>query len=233
MKKSHLVICLTFTFAMLLSTVTYADSLRVDSGGIRSIPGGVKELGLETMFLFHYESTTKPDTPDDSISNSDLRWIAGATFRYFVIKNLGISLNVNFFMNTHSNIVTETDEEIEHKSSDIGGIGFLMVNYYINLGRNFFIAPGIGGGGFIGTRTRPEPGSTVEKHESSLVGGNARVDLTLVYYISNKVCLRAGVDFVAWFGSDTLKVEADEEAPEGDSFMTTDAGLSIGFMYIF
>jgi hypothetical protein len=97
----------------------------------------------------------------------------------------------------------------------------------MKLGGGMFLVPGIGGGGFFGTRSVPIPGTEKQNQESSLSGGLGKLDLGLVYYTSTHFNLKAGPTLMLRVGS-----EKPEEG-EGPSFTTLDAGFQVGVAYVF
>lgn len=207
--------------AIALAVSTPADARRsIGSGtsGYEQINKGVVDLGFfDSLFLLRYLNDSSRQS-----SSMVVAFIGGFTPRYFVIDNLAIGLSFNLM--AQKEWVVAGSDQID--SSDLGFLGLVTANYYIRLGHSAFWKPGIGGGGFVGSRDIPgvDPGTEIE---SSLYGGAVRIDLGFAVYLSKFVNLRAGPDLLMRFGVDQ-PVDA-----EGSSFVELDAGLAVGFGYSF
>ena len=177
-----------------------------------------------------------------SVADMSTSYVGGLTPRYFVVKNLSLSLNLDFFYRKDSVTVTTTPQsggdtkEDTNSNTDTGFLGTAMVNYYMRLGHGLFFKPGVGGGGFVGSRERPSAGQPGQVTKTKLSGGAGRLDLGFAFYASNQFSMRAGIDIIARFGSE--KADADVKAPDGStpdpqSFTTVDAGVNVGIGYTF
>lgn len=218
MRKFHLVLLVV---AISLSVSTPAQARRsIGSGtsGYEQINKGVVDLGFfDSLFLLRYLNDSARQS-----SSMVVAFIGGFTPRYFVIDNLAIGLSFNLM--AQKEWVVSGSDQID--SSDLGFLGLVTANYYVRLGHSAFFKPGIGGGGFVGSRDVPgaDPGMEIE---SSLYGGAVRIDLGFAVYISKYINLRAGPDLLMRFGVD------QPAEGEGTSFVELDAGLAVGFGYSF
>lgn len=220
-----------------------ADSVGGNYRGFTSVQKGVKEIGLDNIFLLRYNSVPLTDAPDTTVSTMDLAYVGGLTPRYFVTDNIALALNLDLFYRSNSETVEIKDPntgevtEDSSSSSDLGFMGFVLVNYYMRLGNSMFFKPGIGGGGFVGSRNRPTVGGQPgQETKTSLTGGAGRLDLGFAFYTSSNFNIKAGLDFIARFGSEKpeegVTLPSGEE-PEAQSFSTVDAGFNVGFAYSF
>ncbi|MDX9723648.1 MAG: outer membrane beta-barrel protein [Myxococcota bacterium] len=212
---------------LLLPCTAFAQGT-VHSGtyGFESVDAGVFEIGLDNMLLVNYSSADLDPDGNSTLSRLRASYVGGITPRYFVAKNFSVALNLNLFI-TQENATTKVEEaETTVESGDFGFLGMAMANYYIRLGNSFFFKPGIGGGVFFGTRSRPGAEEGV-KLESSLSGGAARLDLGLVYYVSSHFNLKAGIDALMWFGSETDSNDVSL------GYTNLDAGFNVGVAYSF
>jgi len=185
--------------------------------GIERISGGVFELGLDNLLLVRYQSTgSDPNT----VSTLEASYVGGLTPRYFLADNFSLAANLELFYGKRS----ETAGGVESTSSDLGFLGLVMANYYVRLGWGMFFAPGIGGGGFYGTRSTPSatPGMT---DNAALYGGAVKVDLGFVFYAGPHFNLKGGPDVLIRFGN------VKPEGVDGESLMSVEAGFHIGLAY--
>jgi hypothetical protein len=204
----------------LVTTPAHAKKRSVGSpsGAYTQINQGTVDLGFfdSLLLLRHYKSTA-----DDS-STLYFAMLGGFSPRYFVIDNLAIGLNLNLFYQqqwTH-------EGNLEVSAKDTGFIGHVTAHYFVGVGSSFFWKPGIGGGGFFGKHTIPVDGSGLLA-QSNTYGGSLRLDLGFAYWVGKNFNLRAGPELLLRFGVDQ-PVDA-----EGRSFVSFDAGLSVGFGYSF
>ena len=219
-----------------LCAVASADTVGRNYSGYQKISKGVFDLGIESLVLFSSTSTPILDANDAEIgtnSVSNLSTTVGVTPRYFLADNFGLGLNVNFFLNQAS-ATTEIDgqDPAEASNSDSGVIGYAMANYYLRLGNSFFFKPGLGVGGFAGTRSVPDPEDAAKTIQSSLAGFAARLDLGFVFYAGRSFNLKAGPDIIFKSGSETPQAQGDEEVT-ALGFTTIEAGFNIGLGYSF
>ena len=225
-----------------LSPFAGADTVGKNQRGFTAVGKGVKEIGFDNLFLVRYHSAPLTEAPDTTVSNTNIAYVGGLTPRYFVTNNLALALNLDYFYRSDT---TKSESEdattgdpvtTEETATDQGFIGFLMANYYMRLGSGMFFKPGIGGGGFVGSRRRPTPGQVGQETKTSLTGGAGRLDLGFAFYASENINLKAGIDAIMRFG--TEKPEDDATATggqeaESQSFTTVDAGFNIGIAYSF
>jgi hypothetical protein len=185
--------------------------------GIERISGGVFELGLDNLLLVRYASTgSDPNT----VSTLEASYLGGLTPRFFLADNFSLAANLQLFYGARS----ETAGGVETSSHDLGFLGLVMANYYVRLGWGMFFAPGIGGGGFYGTRSTPSltPGTT---EEAALYGGAIKVDLGFVFYAGSHFNLKGGPDILVRFGN------VKPEGVDGESLLSIEAGFHIGLAY--
>lgn len=194
--------------------------VRSGTHGFETIEKGVFDLGFDNMLMLRYHQL---QAEPDAISTLNSIYFAGITPRYFIGSNFALGLSANWFI---QKAVTKQGDVESGKVTDTGFIGFVMANYFIRLGNSLFFKPGIGGGGFWGSREIPVGATTVSK--TSLYGGAARIDLGFAYYASAHFNIRAGFDLITRFGQ-----EKEENADEGQTVITTDVGVSFGLGYSF
>ncbi|MCA9526977.1 MAG: hypothetical protein KC549_11860 [Myxococcales bacterium] len=215
-------------FGLLAASPAAAQTVTGGYGGYQRIARGVFELGLDNLLLVR-QGTQKLGSGDDDVSTLEIAYTGGLTPRYFIADNFALGLSVGFFVRKQTATTKVGSTETETiLADDSGVIGFLMANYYIRLGNSFFFKPGIGAGGFTGTRSLPVAGTTDQKVESALAGAAVRADLGFAFFASQHMNLRAGLDFVYRSGSDT-----PDGADEGQDFSTIDGGFNIGIGYLF
>jgi hypothetical protein len=207
-----------------------AEAVGSNYQGFSRVQRGVFELGFENLLLLRQNSVDLSETT--TRNDLDVVYTVGLTPRYFVIDNLALGINVNYFLRKLE-VETETEANGQKSSEtqttdDAGFIGFVMANYYMRLGNSFFFKPGVGAGGFTGTRERPgDPANPSVKLETSLTGVAGKLDLGFAFYASRSFNLKAGVDVVFRSGQ--------EKPEEGDArdFTSLDAGFNVGAAYVF
>lgn len=242
MRRRMLVGLACLGISMTAAAQASAETVGSNYRGFTSVAKGVKEIGADNIFLLRYNSVPLPDAPDTTVSNMDIAYVGGLTPRYFLTEHIALALNLNYFYRKNSTTIEQPDPatgdpvETTETASDQGVLGFAMLNYYMRLGNSMFFKPGIGGGGFVGTRRRPTEGQVGQETKTSLTGGAGRLDLGFAFYTSQNFNIKAGLDVIARFGSE--KPEADVttttgEEPESQSFTTVDAGFNVGFAYSF
>jgi hypothetical protein len=221
--KKALTLALPLVLALAARPASAMVTITPGTDGIEAISGGVFELGLDNILLVRYASTTTP-TPlgDVDASLLEATYAGGITPRYFVIDNLSLAANLQVFYGktqTESGGITDT-------SSDLGFLGIVMANYYIRLGYGMFFAPGIGGGGFYGTRRRPGTmaGTSID---ATLSGGAVKFDLGFVFYAGTHFNLKGGPELLCRFGN----LKDDVAGAESGSLLTIEAGFHIGLAY--
>ncbi len=206
--------------------------------GYTFINKGVFDLGVENLLLYRSNSTPLKgiDVEDGELKTSEFAYQGGVTGRYFVIRNLALGANLNFF--TRSNTVSTEPagggETVEETHSDLGFLGFGMAHYYIRLGNSFFLTPGVGAGFFSGTRETPVAGNASTKKETSISGPAARFDFGAVFYAGPQFNLKAGLTVIGRFGEETFDApEGGGSAPDPVEFTSVDAAFNIGLGYSF
>ncbi|TNF31070.1 MAG: hypothetical protein EP329_12900 [Deltaproteobacteria bacterium] len=205
----------------LLATAAQADTLgptqQSERGYITNLSKGLMEVGLDSLIVWTSRSLTVNDI---ETSSSEMTLSVGPTFRYFVIDNLGVALNVNALV-TRRNPGTEAVTEM-------GVLALLDVDYYLKLGKGMFFKPGVGAGGLFKTRSEPiDPANPSIKQSFNTTGGAFRVQLGFVYYTSPKFNLKACLDFLGQFG--TTK---SDNVPD-QSLFQMDLGWNVGAAYVF
>lgn len=210
-----------------------ADSISGSWRGYTDIEAGVFELGMNAMFLLRYSSTSQDvagageETVEATTSGLDVAGTAGLSPRFFLAKNWSLGAHLNGIFRSRS-ITTDVDgNETEESSSDVGFLGLLTTDYYIGVGNNFFFKPGIGVGGFFGSRSVPVEGMDNLTESQGWSGFAVLVDLGFVFYASQSWNLKAGVNVLPLIGS----VSPDEG--ESQSFVEVDMGFNVGFGYSF
>ena len=230
MKRTILILaCLVF-----FPSLAFAGSgIRSGTNGFEWIDAGVFDLSFDNNLLIDFDTGELAPGSDDSSSVFEASWIGGIRPRYFVAKNFAVGVDLNIEIASRSQTTTIGGVETTTESSDFTFIPFLTANYYIRLGNSLFFKPGLGAGGFWGTRSEPtEIAGT--KQESTIVGGAGLLDLGFVYYASPHFNLRAGFNLIARFGSVSSEGEGNDEG-ESDSlsFTAIDAGVTAGVGYSF
>lgn len=219
---------LRLALAVLALTWTGVASARTISSPYRGqVNKGVFQLGFDNFLLFRSDTASAPGS-DDSTTTSDLIWTGGLTPRYFIIKNLSLGAQLNFFTESSKTTTTIGSAETEVETSDSGFLGVLMANYYVHVAGGMFFKPGIGGGYLTGTRSIPDPTDPAKKIESSVSGFVGKLDLGVSYFATQRFSLRAGPEVLIRVGKET---DADDN--EGPSFTRIDATFAVGVGYIF
>lgn len=191
--------------------------------GIERISAGVMELGLDAILLVRFSSNSQGDATSSVL---DATFMGGLTPRYFLADNLSLALNLNVFYGRLSTETSTPAGDSEVTISDLGFLGVLLCNYYLRLGYGMFWKPGLGVGGFYGTRSIPA--GTGLSAESAVYGGVVQFDLGFVYYAGPHFNLKAGPQILVRFGK-----EKAESAPEADDLITVEAAFNAGLAYSF
>lgn len=217
---------------LLACGVATADTLRPSSGHghITRINKGVVELGLDNILLIRFGSDTTPAigaAKETKRTTFSANFIGGPTFRYFLIDNLSLSLNVNFTAGVTSTTTDVGGTSTESEAKELGVLGGIMVDYYVRLGRGMFFKPGIGGGGYFASISTPTGQANLTRKDSRF-GGLGRVQLGFVYYTSVHFNLKAAVDILFAFGKRSV-----EGQDEKNSEVLVDAAWNVGFAYVF
>ena len=229
--RKGLIVVVTALVVGAFSTDAFAQySVTPGTRGYERVTGGVFDLGFENLLLVHFLSSNEPAASTSGVSSSStyIAYMGGLVPRVFIIDNLALGLSLNIFYQSNTIEMTTGGTTTTTDSSDLGFIGFLMINYYLRLGYSLFFKPGVGVGGFYASRETPyngDPGSALEI-ETDLYGFAGRVDLGLIYYAGAHFNLRAGIDIIIRYGS-----EAYGNASE--SFYSVDAAFGAGLGYSF
>lgn len=192
-------------------------SARYSGREITALGRGVKEIGLDNILVLGYDKFSNDAGVD--VSEFRMTYLGGLTFRYFVVNNLALTLQVQGLYKKAAGDEGKT----------FGVLGAIGAAYYMRLGHGLFLSPGAAAGGYWGKRetTVGSTGPGVALIESrTAVGGLARFDFSFVYYIGPRFNLRAGPEFIFLFGS------LDTE-PESISTFQMDGGFKVGFSYVF
>ncbi len=218
MRKFHLLLLIAAISLAVGAPAEARRSIGSGTSGYEKINKGVVDIGFfDALFLLRYLNDSSRQA-----SSMVVAFVGGVTPKYYVIDNLAIGVSFNLL--AQKELAIEGGETID--ASDMAFLGLVTANYMVRLGHSAFFKPGIGGGGFVGSRDVPgaDPGTEIE---SSLYGGAVRLDLGFAVYISKYINLRAGPDLLLRFGVDQ-PVDG-----EGTSFIELDAGLAVGFGYSF
>lgn len=205
-----------------------ADTLtpqKQEIGVISEISAGIAEIGIENLLILTINNNSADGL---DVSSTSVSFIGGPTFRYFVMNNLSVGLNVNLLLQSSSVETTTATQTTNAESSEVGVLGTVMADYYVNLGRGMFLKPGIGGGGFYTSTDLPVAEGSDVVQKASASGGVVRAQLGFVYYTSRHFNLRAGIDALMLFGSRTT----DNSDVSVDVF-ELDLGWNVGFSYVF
>lgn len=203
----------------LATTSARADTLNPggrDVGKISEISKGVKELGIESLFLLNYSKVG-----NGGASALRATVLGSLAFRYFIANNLALTLNVGGLYRTF---------DAEGKGTDVAGTAILGAAYYVSLGGGMFIAPSVGLGGLYGGRKTEAGPVTVRE---TVVGGLGRAGLGLVFYPSSRVNLFARPEVTAVYGSSKPSELPAGVTASASSFFSVDGGFSVGASYIF
>ncbi len=194
--------------------------------GYTHIPSSTKQLTFDHMLIVDYDSR-------ELVTNREILWSGGLAFSYFVIQNLGVGLNVGYFWNQNSVTTTVEDTDVTADITDSGLIGFLTAEYYVRLGENMFLRPGLGVGYYLGTRETPLEGTEDALAQSDISGFAGRLDLGASFYTSRSVSLRASIMVLARLATETIEATEANVDPIEESATLIDAGFSLGVGYAF
>jgi len=175
---------------------------------ITGVQQGMKELVAESILVVSHRKTG-----DKSLLQAST--LSGVAFRIFFNSNIGLDINGGVLY-----------KNFGEQASSIGGYAGAMVHYSARLGRDLFLRPGVGVGGFYGSNRSPTetPGLM---NSAQVFGGLGRARLMLSYYASERFSLQAGPEAVAFFG------RTKPETGESQSYFTIDAGFLVGMSYVF
>ena len=251
---NHRLLALALGSTLLVPSLAHADTLSPgagDFGAITRIGRGIKELSLETGFVFS-QRTDKEKGVVPETSSTSLAVLGGAVFRYFVADNFVLGLHAGGFyrsVSSKTHALTSTVDgqtvsipESEVKTSEAGFLGTLTASYYASLGGGLFIAPLVGAGGFVGSGQTTVPGTggaADQTAKSSLAGVALRGGLGLVFYASNRFNLFARPEAIVYLGSSKPKKDdsgasaSASSSDESRGFTRIDGGFTCGLSYVF
>jgi hypothetical protein len=213
-----LICVLALLGAMLVCSVAHGRSLPHTNRGYDTIPAKFVDLGFDNTLLLRWFLVG--DT-----ASFEADYLPSVHFRFFALKNMGISLHIGGFVGYGYQSV---EGEVVNENQDLGFTATVMVNYYLGIANtNLFWKPGIGGGFFYGNRDVADPAAPGRDLEHSLIGGIIRVDLGFTFYAGPNWNLSAGPDLILRLGSAT----AQDGSDDGSFFTSLHGGFSAGFGY--
>ena len=121
-------------------------TLNPTTSGYDSIRKKAMDFGFDNLLLFHYSSHAGEN------SEMSVVYMAGVTFRLFLIRNFSLGFNVNYLYQRNEEWIDGADDR---RTSDHGPIGFVVLDYFVKLGFSTFLRPEIAVGGFYGWRSSP------------------------------------------------------------------------------
>lgn len=223
----YLSVLTVFCATILVANHAEARNVRSDYSGFSGVAPGVFELGLENVFLYRGRTVDNPQN-EVSTSSRDFSYIGGVAPRYFLMQNLSVGLSLNYFRTSRFVEITTNDSVDSSRFVDEGFLGFATANYAVRLGNSMFFDPGIGLGGFVGSRVRPGEQSG-QAQTSDLNGLAGRLDLGFAFFTSSNFSLKAGLDVIYRAGSESVP-DSDQDKT---NFNRVDSGFNIGFGYSF
>ncbi len=223
------------TCCSLLFAGATADARVIRSGMDQGyVDAGVFELGFDNVLLWRSHKATNADDAEVWNSTSGLLWTGGLTPRFFVMRNLAVSAQINYFLEgqTVTSKAGADAEEVKSESSDGGLLLMGMVHYYLHLAGGMFFKPGLGGGYAMLTRSVPDPTDDNKKVETKRGGVVGKLDLGLAYYASEHLVVRAGPEFLLRMGQEKFD-DATGAEQDGDKFTMIDATFGVGLGWVF
>jgi len=219
--KKVFAIALPLLLALVISTPASAiTTITPGSDGIERISGGVFELGLDNMLLVRFDSFG--DDPN-TVSVLQATYVGGLTPRFFLFDNFSLGVNLDVFIGKTSTTTGSATGDSEVSSTDLGFLGMVVANYYLRLGWGMFFAPGVGAGGFYGTRSVPAgPGLSADY---GLYGGAVKVDLGFVFYAGPHFNIKGGPDVLLRFG------KVSPEVGDAQGLFMIEAAFHLGLAY--
>ncbi len=204
---------LFFAAAAILITTTsaHADSLGSRSsqrGVITQIDKGAKQLFADSTMILGYTNEQ-----DDSTFHANL--VAAGGFRYFVKRNLGVSLRVGGVYRDNG----ETNDKLFAAS--------LWANWFARLGEGMFAVAGVGAGFQAGNRDVVSPGTAMVSR-SNFVAGTGATELMLAVFLNRRFSLAAGPELLFVAGS--AKPDAGGDS---STMVSVDGGFKITAAYAF
>jgi len=184
------------------------------------IEPGTFDLGIDVMFV--YRGLSGPEREGNNMIESSLFLMSGVSPRYFPTSKLALGLNLNLFYQSMDSGRAQNDGS-RFQTSDVGFLGLVTAEHYLRLGRSFYLAPGLGLGGFSGKRST-DGGETSLDGESRLAGFASRIELSMVYYATARLNVRGGPGILVRIGRET----PDDTAVEPFDFVSLDVALLVG-----
>lgn len=234
MKRAPLGCILLVT--LLGSGAASAEKIVAGANGVSEVGAGVKEIGLESMFVLSSKgkAETQAGAKDDT-SATRVSLLGGLFFHYFVADNLYLTGNVGALYRSDSASVAGTTVS---KASSVGFLGTVGAGYLLRLGGGMFLAPAFGVGGYsLNTDTTSKltvGGSTTDVTVSSGEGGlAARVELGFVFYSSAKFNLFARPQALILLGTSKLKNQPAGTPDNSSKSTTIDGGFDVGVSFVF
>lgn len=204
----------TLAFALLVSltfaTAAHADSLssrRNQRGVVTQIDKGVKQLFADSTMILGYSK-------QEDASSFRANLVAAGGFRYFVKRNLGVSLRLGG--------VYRDSGEVNDKLFAAS----LWADIYGRLGEGIFAVAGAGFGTQIGNRDTI-PAGTNMVNRASFVAGTAGAEFMLAVFLNRRFSLAAGPELLLVAGS------AKPETGDSTSMLSLDGGFKIAAAYAF
>jgi len=234
MTRSLMCASLLASLVLCTSMEAFAASATGNYSGITKVRKGVFDLGMDSLLILRSTSTpTEVDGEEvGSTSQLGLSFAGGPALRYFVIDNLSVGADLHFlYIKNSSSVEDQSGNTSDFGSSDSAFLGFLTGHYFVRLGSGLFFKPGLGVGGFYGSRSIPDPLDSARSLNGSLSGGAGKADLGFAFYANSHFNLRAGLNLVYYLGS-VSSDSAQGTSIEG-SFSTMEAGFSVGLGYSF
>lgn len=213
-----------------------ADKIVSDQHGITAVGAGVKEIGLESMFVLSSKSSaeSKSGAKDDT-STTSVSMLGGLVFRYFLADQFYLSLNAGALYRSAN---TSVGGASAFKASSVGFLGTLGAGYLLKVGGGMFFVPAIGVGGYsLNTDTTSKVTSGTATSDVTVSTGEAglavRVELGFVFYASHNFNLFARPQALILSGTNKLKNPPAGVAETSTKTTTIDGGFDVGVSYVF
>lgn len=221
---------------VLAGAVASADKIVSDQHGITAVGAGVKEIGVESMFVLNSRSTaeTKSGAKDD-VSATSVSLLGGLVFRYFVADQFYLSVNGGAL---YRSTTTSVGGSQAGKVGSVGFLGTIGAGYLLKIGGGMFFVPAVGVGGYslntdsttkvtVGTNTSDVTVSTGE------AGLAVRVEAGFVFYSSPHFNLFARPQALIMNGTNKLKNPPAGVEQTSTKSTTIDGGFDVGVSYVF
>lgn len=210
----------------------FAERIVSDTHGVSAVGAGVKEVGIESMFLLSSSSKaeTKAGAKDDT-SATRVSLLGGLFFRYFIVDNLYLSGNVGALYRSDGASVGGNSVA---KISSVGFLGTIGAGYLARLGGGMFLAPAVGVGGYsLNTDTTTKISTTDVTTSSGEAGLAVRLELGFVFYSSAKFNLFARPQALVLLGTSKLKNQPAGASDQSSKTTTIDGGFDVGVSLVF